>query len=370
VTRRKLLVAGASGVVGGAAMRHVSTLEGWEVVGVSRRVPAGWSHGTVVPIDLSDQRRCADVFGRMTDVTHVVYAAVNEQVGLVQGWRDREQMRLNLAMLRNLLDPLAAAAVHLQHVSLLQGTKAYGAHLGPIVVPARERAPRHPHENFYWLQEDYLRATQIGKAWQWTIWRPQLICGEAIGGNLNVLAAIGVYAALRREAGLPLSYPGGPPFVFEAVDAELLAHALEWAATRPESGNQIFNITNGDVFVWPEIWQSIAAALGMEAGPPAPCRLAQEVPPREAEWAAIVRKYHLRAPAALKEFLGESLAYADFVLGCGLTDTPPPVLVSTIKLRQAGFHECIDTEDMLRKWIARFQQSRLLPPADGARRSA
>jgi nucleoside-diphosphate-sugar epimerase len=351
-------------------MRHFSTLEDWSVVGVSRRVPAGLKNVTVIPLDLSDARRCAEVFGQMTDVTHVVYAAVNEKAGLIEGWRDREQMRLNLAMLRNLFEPLEAAAARLQHVSLLQGTKAYGAHLGPIAVPARESAPRHPHENFYWLQEDYLRAKQIGKAWRWTIWRPQLIVGDAIASNLNVLAAIGVYAALRREAGLPLAFPGGPPFVFEAVDADLLAHAMEWAATRPEGGNQIFNITNGDVFVWPEIWPSIADALGMEAGPPAPCRLAREVPRHEAEWAAIVRKYSLRTPAALTEFLGESLGYADFVLGSGLTDAPPPVLVSTIKLRQAGFHECIETEEMLRKWIARFQEARLLPPVGGERRSA
>jgi hypothetical protein len=38
------------------------------------------------------------------------------------------------------------------------------------------------------------------------------------------------------------------------------------------------------------------------------------------------------------------------------------MLVSTIKARQAGFHDCIDTHDMLRKWFKRFQDSRLLPP--------
>ena len=39
-----------------------------------------------------------------------------------------------------------------------------------------------------------------------------------------------------------------------------------------------------------------------------------------------------------------------------------PVLVSTIKLRQAGFHECVDTEDMFRRLFARMQARRLLPP--------
>ena len=42
----------------------------------------------------------------------------------------------------------------------------------------------------------------------------------------------------------------------------------------------------------------------------------------------------------------------------------PPALVSTIKLRQAGFGGCIDTDDMFRKWFARFRERRLLPPLD------
>ncbi|HKA52859.1 MAG TPA: SDR family oxidoreductase [Candidatus Binatia bacterium] len=360
--KRKVLVAGASGLVGGAAVRHFAGLKDWDVVGVSRRIPAGLQGATLLSVDLTDKRRCAEVFGQMGDVTHLVYAAVNETPGLVQGWRDREQMRLNLAMLDNLFAPLAATAKGLQHVSLLQGTKAYGAHLGPIAIPARERQPRHPHENFYWLQEDYLRAQQAGKGWRWTIWRPQLIFGDAVGSNLNVIPAIGVYAAVRREAGLPLSFPGGPPFVFEAVDSDLLARAMEWAATTPAAGNEIFNTTNGDVFEWQNVWPTIAEALGMRVGPPEPLSLAREMPKREAEWAAVVRKYDLRAPASLRAFVGESFSLADFCFASGLDHTPPPMLVSTIKLRQAGFHDCLDTEDMLRKWFRRFQELRLLPP--------
>jgi len=360
--KRKVLVAGASGLVGGAAVRHFAGLKDWDVVGVSRRIPAGLQDATLLSVDLTDKRRCAEVFGQMGDVTHLVYAAVNETPGLVQGWRDREQMRLNLAMLDNLFAPLAATAKGLQHVSLLQGTKAYGAHLGPIAIPARERQPRHPHENFYWLQEDYLRAQQAGKGWRWTIWRPQLIFGDAVGSNLNVIPAIGVYAAVRREAGLPLSFPGGPPFVFEAVDSDLLARAMEWAATTPAAGNEIFNITNGDVFEWQNVWPTIAEALGMRVGPPEPLSLAREMPKREAEWAAVVRKYDLRAPASLRAFVGESFSLADFCFASGLEHIPPPMLVSTIKLRQAGFHDCLDTEDMLRKWFRRFQELRLLSP--------
>ena len=361
--KKKLLVAGASGLVGFAAVRHFSKFDDWDVVAVSRRPPSS-SHvrAEFIPLDLLDRDRCAEAFSRMTDVTHVVYAAVNEKPGLLPGWMDREQMRRNLAMLENLFEPLERAAKNLQHVSLLQGTKAYGAHLGPIPTPARERLPRHPHENFYWLQEDYLRARQKGKSWHWTIMRPQLVVGEAIGGNLNVIPAIGVYAAIRREAGLPLSFPGGPPFIFELVDVDLLARSFEWAAATPACRNETFNIANGDVFVWHEVWPTIADALGMEPGKPEPMSLAAEMPRHAAEWASIVRKYKLAAPEDMNAFVGESFSLADFTFAYGAAN-PKPIIVSTIKARQAGFHDCIDTEDMLRKWFRRFQELKLLPPA-------
>lgn len=149
MAKKKVLIAEASGLVGSAAVRQFAQLPDWEVVGVSRRTPTGIDRASFVSVDLTDQRQCADVFGRMRGVTHVVYAAVNEKPGLEDGWKDRAQMRLNLSMLENLFALLQAAASGLQHVSLLQGTKAYGAHLGRIALPARKRAPRHQHENFY-----------------------------------------------------------------------------------------------------------------------------------------------------------------------------------------------------------------------------
>jgi len=363
MAKRKVLVAGSSGLVGHAAVRHFAQLPDCEVVAVSRRTPEAVSGARFISLDLLDKRRCAEVFSAMADVTDLVYAAVNEKPGLLDGWLDREQMQTNLAMLRNLFEPLEAVAKGLRHVSLLQGTKAYGAHLGPIAIPARERSPRHPHQNFYWLQEDFLRDRQPGKRWSWTIFRPQLVIGEAVGSNLNVIPAIGVYAAIRREAGLPLAYPGGARLVFEMVDVDLLARSFDWAANTPACRNEIFNITNGDVFVWDEVWPAIAESLGMKVGAPEPMALAVEMPKHAAEWAAIVRKYQLKAPADMHAFVGESFSLADFVFNYGGRHEGV-TLVSTIKARQAGLHDCIDTEDMLRKWFRRFQELRLLPPAN------
>jgi nucleoside-diphosphate-sugar epimerase len=358
---RTVLVAGASGLVGFAAARHFASRPGWKVVGVSRRVPEGLANVELISVDLRDRDRSAAVFGRMHDVTHVVYAALYEKPGLYRGWRERDQMETNQRMLENLFEPLRRVAAGLQHVTLLQGTKAYGAHLGPIAIPAKERARRHPHDNFYWLQEDYLRAGQTGQPWSWTILRPQVIFGESLGSHMNLIPAIGVYAALLREEGRPLAFPGGPPWTREAVDADLLARACEWAATSPACANEIFNINNGDVFDWRHVWPAIAETLGMEVGPDAPLSLAATMPSREREWRAIVRKHDLRSPERLADFVGQGFIYADGQFAYGRTEPPPTTLVSTIKARQAGFHDCMDTEDMFRKWFRRFQELRWLP---------
>jgi nucleoside-diphosphate-sugar epimerase len=121
-------------------------------------------------------------------------------------------------------------------------------HLHPVAAPARESQPRDAHDNFYWLQEDLLRALAAREGFGFTVFRPQLIFGDALGVAMNLIPVIGVYAALCLELGLPFSYPGGPSNLLERRCA-VLARALAWAADTP-ARDQIFNITNGDVFVW------------------------------------------------------------------------------------------------------------------------
>jgi hypothetical protein len=62
----------------------------------------------------------------------------------------------------------------------------------------------------------------------------------------------------------------------------------------------------------------------------------------------------------MADFVGGSWQYAD-LLFAGSDRRALPALLSTVKLRQAGFADCIDTEDMFREWCARFRARRLLP---------
>ena len=275
---KRVLVAGASGLVGYAAVRHFATLPGWEAVGVSRRVPVGLPpEAELLSVDLLDEEACERAFGAMSNVTHLVYAALQEIPGLMPGWVDPEVIERNARMLRNLFEPLSRAASGLEHVSLLHGTKAYGLHhpsIGAkgVRVPLREREPRREHPNFYFEQEDYLRERQAEGGWGLTTWRPTVIYGDAPGNHMNAVPVIGAYAALLREEGRALDFPGRPgaPTLREAVDADLVAHALSWATTEPAAWGETFNLTNGDVFMWENVWPAIAETLGMEAGEAAP----------------------------------------------------------------------------------------------------
>jgi len=360
-SQRTLLVAGASGLVGYAVLRHFASLPGWNVIGLSRRIPTGLEGVRIISADLTNRSETAEVIEQLGSVTHVVYAALYEKPDLIAGWRDPEQMQTNASMLENVLSPLLESARGLEHVTLLQGTKAYGTHIETVPVPARERWPRHAHENFYWLQEDFLRSRQSGQDWHWTVLRPQVIFGESLGSHMNMIPAIGVYGAVLKAAGEPLHFPGGAPRIFQAVDADLLARACAWAAGTPACRNQIYNINNGEAIEWRTVWPAIADALGMEVGGDRPMSLAEEMPKHEDAWRRIVKEHKLAVPATLAEFVGLSFQYADRNFNYGVTTRQPPTLVSTVKARLDGFADCVDSEEMFRRLIRRCQNRRWLP---------
>jgi nucleoside-diphosphate-sugar epimerase len=359
VAERTVLVAGAGGLVGRAVIEHYLAQGSAKVIALSRHPPVPETGAAHIAVDLTDPASCETRLGGLGTITHIVYAALFEKPDLTQGWLDEDQIATNLAMLTHLIEAIEPNNPGLRHITLLQGAKAYGVHLGQISVPARESAPRHIHPNFYWAQEDFLAARQAGKTWGWTIFRPQVVFGFAVGSMMNMIAAVGAYAAISRELGLPLIYPGTASRVTEATDARLLARAIDWAGGTASAFNQTFNITNGDVFTWEGLWPSVARASALPIGLPQAMPLARVMPGHAETWRRIVERHRLEA-VSLEHLISGSWQFADFAFSRAHSTAS---LLSTIKLRQAGFADCIDTEASLTYWLGEMQRRNFLPAA-------
>lgn len=357
---RTVLITGASGLVGSATIDSFLNAD-WNVIAVSRRRPEVISDKpfTHLSVDLQDSEACNSSFSALSQVTHIAYAAVYEKPGLIAGWTDPEQMSTNLDMLKNVITPLSNIA-KIEHVSLLQGTKAYGAHLHPIRIPARERETRDNHPNSYWFQEDYIREKSTELGFGWTIFRPTIVLGPNIGVAMNTIPVIAVYATLCREEGRPFCYPGHISYPREAVDVRLIGDALVWAADNSVSWQEHYNLTNGEVFSWRDLWPSLAAYFKIELGPDTPVRLSEYLPSQEKAWSNIVKKHDLR-PTKMTDILGQSHFSADARFGYGLTELPSPTFVSTVKIKQAGFNQVYDTEACVKHWLDVLMDRRIIP---------
>lgn len=360
MVQNKVLIVGASGLVGTAAAISFAGA-GWPVVAASRRRPELLDDANIdfVPMDLQDKEACAAVCGKLRGITHVVYTAVYELPGLVGGWSDPEQISSNGQMLENLLVGLCQAN-QLKHVTLLQGTKAYGAMVGPMRVPARESQPRVEHPNFYWVQEDFLRDHAMRHDYSFTILRPQMIVGPNHGVVMNLPPVVGVYAALRQAEGLPLAFPGGVNRAMEAVDARLVGDACLWAAGNECAAGETYNLTNGEVFSWRDMWPAIAEALDVPLGDDEPLSVAEYVMQREDLWQGIVARHNL-APNTLQQIVGESHHYADLCFAFGANEAPPPIFVSTVKIHQAGFNQTYNSEESFCYWLRDLRARRIIP---------
>jgi hypothetical protein len=140
----------------------------------------------------------------------------------------------------------------------------------------------------------------------------------------------------------------------------LLARAIRWAALAPNASNEIFNVTNGEVFTWRDVWPAIGATLGVDVAEDTPRKLSEFLPEHRDDWSRIVQKHGLKQ-LALEEILGQSHFVADFSFSFGVEHPPPPVLMSSVKINQAGFTESCDTEQSICRWLKVLVERRVIP---------
>jgi nucleoside-diphosphate-sugar epimerase len=347
---RTILVAGALGIIGRALVEHCESDTECRVIGLARRTPEFKTRATFRSVDLLQRDDCERKLSDLGEVTHAVYAA------WMPGATRQDEVAPNLLMLRNFMEVVGKAAPNLRHVTLLQGAKAYGSHLGPFRTPARESDPRHMPPNFYYDQQDYLTELQRASAWSWTIFRPTFVYGFAVGNPMNLTTVIAVYAAICKELGMPLRFPGSEKaygVLSQAVDAELIAKAIVWAGKSEGARNEIFNLTNGDLFRWSALWPRLAELFGLPAGEPQRIPLAEFMGCKEELWKSIVRRHNLE-PYPYRDI-------ASWPFGESSLNREYDHILDTTKIRDRGFDAFEDTWKMFERHIRFLREHRITP---------
>lgn len=350
MSQYKALIAGATGTVGSAIARQLVSTGRGEVLGVSRRGPAQAIDGVhYVQVDLDNATDTFENLATHQDVTHVFYcgrASHSEQT--------LENAPGNLRLLENLVTTLEPGA--LEHVHVVQGGKVYGVHIGPFPTPAREDDPRAPIENFNYAHEDFLRSRAGESRWHWSASRPNTLLHFSPSIARNLVSSLGAYAAICRELGAALDFPGSAEAydsITQVTSIAVLAEAMDWMSREPACANHAFNVTNGDVFRWNQVWPLIADFFDLPCGTVRPMCLAETMPVHAPVWEAIAARHNLASNRL------EGVTNWDY-LDATLERTWDEIL-STNKARAFGFHAWEDTLQAFPRRLEQYRDAGLLP---------
>lgn len=351
------LVVGASGITGGAVLRRL-VADGVDVHGLAR-TPGELGAG-VAPIaaDLLDPEGLRAALAGLRP-THVYYTSWARRA------TETENCEVNARMLRNLFAALEAAA-SVEHVALVTGLKHY---LGPFDAygqghvpdtPFLETEERLPGENFYYAQEDELLAAAARLGFTWSVHRSHTVIGFAVGNAMNMALTLGAQAAISRELGRPMVFPGsGVQWngVTDLTDADLLADHMVWAATTPAAADEAFNVVNGDVFRWRRLWPVVAEHLGVEAEGfrDAPRPVEEQMAGTEGVWREIAAREGLVQPDLARV---ASWWHTDLDLGRTME-----TFADVGKSRALGFTGHVRTAEGFLAVIDRYRDAKVLPPA-------
>ncbi|NKJ44482.1 SDR family oxidoreductase [Novosphingobium sp. SG720] len=348
------LVAGATGITG-QAIAGLLHARGWRVLGLARN-PLPLPGVEPVAADLTDSAATAAALaGHAPDAVFITT--------WLRRPTERENIAVNAAMVRNLLDGVARSK-SLRHVALVTGLKHY---LGPFEAygqgnlpdtPFREDQPRLPIDNFYYAQEDELFAAAARDGFAWSVHRPHTVIGKAVGNAMNMGTTLAVYATLCRELGRPFRFPGSAVQwngLTDMTDARQLAHQLLWASTTPEAANQAFNCANGDVFRWRWMWPRLAQWFGLDAAAfdgtvrPLADQMADDAP----AWRAIAAREGLVEPDLARL---ASPWHTDADLG-----RPIEVVTDMARSRALGFAAYQRTDAAFFDLFGQLRAERLIP---------
>ncbi|KAK1991934.1 NAD(P)-binding protein [Colletotrichum falcatum] len=269
------IVTGASGILGREIVDRLSqNKEQWKTVYAMSRskkdeYPPNVKHGFVDLTRPADQI-AKDLEG--VEAEYVFFAAY------VQKDSEKENWDANGDMLRNFLAALekTGAADGVKRVLLVTGAKQYGVHRGVPSDPMEDSEPWHREDPplppiFYERQQAVLRAF-CGRhpGASWTVTYPNDVIGFARDNYMSLATTLGIYAAITRELGRDLEFPGSETFYtkFDCfTSARLHAEFCEWAVTEPRAADEAFHVVNGDVESWQNMWPKLARRFGLRIKP-------------------------------------------------------------------------------------------------------
>lgn len=278
----------------------------------------------------------------------------------------------NDALLETSITAITALAPQIRSVILQTGGKAYGLlfseHIN-LKPPFHESQPRVPSpwgdEIFYYSQVDILKrlSAEAGNSWTFTEVRPDTIIGFVPGTNaMNVAQGLGFYLSLFREvhgAGAECAYPGtAAGYRSRHTDSsqDIIAQMEIFAALEPEKcgGGRAFNVADGEVVTWADIWGGICAYFDLKGAPPT----------EETETAGIFVSKHVdRWPGVVErdglesmDILAHNWWFVERIL-----QIPFDRQFDLSSAREVGFKETVDTTRGYTLVFDRMRQAKMIP---------
>lgn len=355
--KNKALIIGVSGIAGSNLAEELVN-QGWETYGLARNPQVGIAGITPIEANLSDLSQLQLALADLSP-THVFFTS------WMRGTSEEENIQLNRGFVRDVL-ALLSPKKSVKHVALVTGLKHY---LGPFdayaksgtlpLTPVKEEHPRLNLPNFYYAQEDEVYAAAARDGFTWSIHRPHTIVGSAKGTNLmNIGTTLAVYASLCKAEGKPMIWPGSEAQwkgISDVTDAKMLAKQLVWAAEEELAANQAFNVVNGDVFRWNQLWFDLASWFGVEAegfhGTIRP--LEKQLEGKEQIWEQLAQTQKLKVTTLAKI---TSPWHTDLDLG-----RPLEVVTDMSKSRKLGFSAYQTTTDSFFDLFQKLREEQIIP---------